>query len=174
MTKRIAELSAEDKAYDGHFTFGANTDSHDLEMPLIPVGPTDGLSLDSLRETALAFTGQIEQLPPNFSAKKVGGQKAYVAARKGKDIGLSPVPVQVHRFDITAWEDPKMSFDILCSKGTYIRSFARDLGKVTGCGAHLSALRRTASGAFNLDECWSVEEFEARISTLPDPISAPG
>jgi tRNA pseudouridine55 synthase len=174
MTKRIAELSAEDKAYDGHFTFGANTDSHDLEMPLIPVGPTDGLSLDTLRETALAFTGQIEQLPPNFSAKKVGGQKAYVAARKGKDIGLSPVPVQVHRFDITAWEEPKMSFDILCSKGTYIRSFARDLGKVTGCGAHLSALRRTASGAFNLDECWSVEEFEARISTLPDPISAPG
>ena len=173
MTKRIAELSAEDKAYDGHITFGANTDSHDLEMPLIPVGTTEGLQLESLREFAVDFTGEIDQLPPNFSAKKVGGQKAYVAARKGKEIGLSPVKVKVHRFDVTSWEDPTMGFDILCSKGTYIRSFARDMGKVTGCGAHLSALRRTASGAFRLDQCWSIEDFEARISTLPAPVSTP-
>lgn len=170
MTKRISELSAEDKAYDGHITFGANTDSHDLEMPLVPVGPTDGLSLASLRETALDFTGDIDQLPPTFSAKKVDGQKAYVAARKGKDIGLSPVQVKVHRFEVKDWRDPVMDFDILCSKGTYIRAFARDLGKVTGCGAHLSALRRTASGAFGINQCWSIAEFEARISALPAPI----
>jgi len=122
----------------------------------------------------LEFTGEIDQLPPNFSAKKVGGQKAYIAARKGKDIGLSPVAVKVHRFDVTGWENPTMTFDILCSKGTYIRSFARDMGKVTGCGAHLSALRRTASGAFKLDECWSIEEFESRISALPAPVPTPG
>ena len=170
MTKRINELTAEDKAYDGHMTFGATTDSHDLETELKPGGTTENLTLTSLATHAEALTGAIQQLPPHFSAKKVGGQKAYVAARKGRDIGLAPVEVTVHSFSLTAWEDPVLSFDILCSKGTYIRALARDMGKAAGCGAHLSSLCRTASGQFKLSECWSIGEFETHLARLPDPV----
>ena len=170
MTKRINELTAEDKAYDGHMTFGATTDSHDLETELKPGGATGDLTLASLETHAEGLTGTIEQLPPHYSAKKVGGQKAYVAARKGRDIGLAPVEVTVHRFNLTGWEDPVLSFDILCSKGTYIRALARDMGKAAGCGAHLSSLRRTASGHFALSECRSIDEFEAHLDQLPAPV----
>jgi tRNA pseudouridine55 synthase len=172
MTKRIAELSAEDKAYQGHMTFGSTTESLDLESTPIPGGSTEALDLANLREAAVEFTGAIEQLPPIFSAKKVGGRRAYRAARKGEDIALSPVSVNVHRFDVTDWSDPIMSFDVLCSKGTYIRALARDMGKSTGAGAHLSSLCRTASGDFPLSECWSLDTFEARLNALPAPVQA--
>jgi tRNA pseudouridine55 synthase len=172
MTKRINALTAEDKTYDGHMTFGATTDSHDLETELQPGGPTAHLTLEHLHTHAAEMTGPIEQLPPHFSAKKVGGQKAYVAARKGKDIGLSPVEVTIHRFDLTDWSPPILSFDVRCSKGTYIRAIARDMGKATGSGAHLSSLRRTASGDFNLSDCMSLADFEARLDALPAPIAA--
>lgn len=172
MTKRINELTAEDKAYDGHMTFGATTESHDLESAPQPSGHTAELTLEALQDAAATLTGPIDQLPPTFSAKKVNGQKAYVAARKGQDIGLRSVQVSVHRFDIISWDRPVMGFDILCSKGTYIRALARDMGKATGAGAHLSALRRTASGNFGLDQCWTLEALEARLAALAAPIVA--
>ena len=172
MTKRINALTAEDKSYDGHITFGARTESHDLESPLIPGGPTDAITDEQLANAARGLTGVIEQLPPTFSAKKVGGQKAYVAARKGIDIGLTPVSVTLHRFDITDWSNPVMSFDIRCSKGTYIRAIARDMGEAVGCGAHLSGLRRTASGTFPLTDCTTLEAFEAALKALPAPVKA--
>ena len=124
MTKRINELTAEDKAYDGHITFGSTTDSHDLETEPQPSGDTSGLTLDALHGAIGPLTGSIQQVPPRFSAKKVNGQKAYIAARKGKDIALRTADVIVHRFDITDWTCPVMSFDILCSKGTYIQRVA--------------------------------------------------
>lgn len=172
MTKRINELTAEDKRYEGHMTFGATTDSHDLETELKPVGTTDDLDLEVLKGHAADLTGPIEQLPPTFSAKKVGGQKAYIAARKGRDIGLTPVPVMVHRFEVTSWADPVMGFDITCSKGTYIRALARDMGRDAGCGAHLSSLRRSASGDFTLSSCMTLETLESRLEALPDPLPA--
>lgn len=172
MTKRINELTAEDKSYDGHITFGARTESHDLESPLIPGGPTEAIAMADLTAAAHRLTGDIAQLPPTFSAKKVGGQKAYVAARKGIDIGLAPVPVTLHRFDVTEWSNPVMSFDIRCSKGTYIRAIARDMGEALGCGAYLSHLRRTASGSFPLSDCTTIAAFEAALEALPAPVKA--
>ena len=172
MTKRINELTAADKSYDGTITFGATTESHDLESPLIPGSDPAGLDIASLESAAAALTGEIDQLPPTFSAKKVGGRKAYVAARKGEDIGLTPVPVTVHRFDITEWANPVLSFDIRCSKGTYIRALARDIGNATGTGAHLSSLRRTASGEFPLGDCMDLDTFAARLEALPAPVPA--
>ena len=112
-------------------------------------------------------------MPPLYSAKKVAGQKAYIAARKGKEIALRNAEVTVHQFDITNWSCPVMDFDIRCSKGTYIRSLARDIGDITQVGAHLSALRRTASGDFSLKDCWSIEELLARLEALPAPLPKP-
>ena len=169
MTKRINELTAEDKSYEGHITFGSVTDSHDLETELRPVGDPGGLTIETLKEYTAELTGKIQQMPPLYSAKKVNGQKAYIAARKGKEIALRNAEVTVHRFDITNWSCPVMDFDIRCSKGTYIRSLARDLGDVTKAGAHLSALRRTASGDFQIKDCWSIEEFLTRLEALPAP-----
>ena len=169
MTKRINELTAEDKAYDGHITFGSTTDSHDLETEPQPSGEASGLTREALDETVATLTGDLQQIPPRFSAKKVNGQKAYIAARKGKDIQMRVAEVTVKRFDITDWTSPVMGFDILCSKGTYIRALARDAGKATGVGAHLSALRRTASGDFRLEDCLSLDAFLSQLEALPAP-----
>ena len=169
MTKRINELTAEDKAYDGHITFGSTTDSHDLETEPQPSGDASELTREALDETVATLTGDLQQIPPRFSAKKVNGQKAYIAARKGQDIQMRVSEVTVKRFDITDWTSPVMGFDILCSKGTYIRALARDAGKATGVGAHLSALRRTASGDFQLEDCLSLDTFLSRLEALPAP-----
>ena len=166
MTKRIHELAADDKAYDGHMTLGSVTDSHDLETEIRTTSDTTALDLKDLQHATAGLTGNLDQMPPVFSAKKVNGQKAYLAARKGRDIALRAAPVTVHRFDITDWSCPIMGFDILCSKGTYIRALARDLGEATGTGAHLSALRRTASGQFQLKDCWSLDSFLSRLEGL--------
>jgi tRNA pseudouridine55 synthase len=169
MTKRINELTAEDKHYDGHMTFGATTDSHDRETEIKPKGDPSTLDLGSLRDATAQLTGTISQMPPMYSAKKVGGQTAYKAARKGKEIALQPVDVSVHSFEITQWDTPKMGFDIRCSKGTYIRALARDMGEITERGAYLSALRRTASGDFPISSCWTIDEFSSRLEGLPPP-----
>ena len=169
MTKRINELTAEDKAYDGHMTFGATTDSHDLETEPQPSGDPSGLTLEQLQDAVATQTGPLQQVPPRFSAKKVNGQKAYIAARKGRDIALRTAEVNVRRFDITDWSNPVMGFDIVCSKGTYIRALARDAGKATGVGAHLSSLRRTASGDFLIEDCLSLDAFLDQLQHLPPP-----
>ena len=169
MTKQIQVLTADDKTYDGHMTLGAVTDSHDLETEVKPSGDPSGIGMAELHEATRNLTGELAQMPPMFSAKKVDGQKAYVAARKGKEIALRKAEVTVHRFDITSWETPVMGFNIHCTKGTYIRALARDLGETAGCGAYLSELRRTASGTFKLSDCMSLEALLARFETLPAP-----
>ena len=134
-----------------------------------PSGDPNSLTLDALHDAIGPLTGPIQQVPPRFSAKKVNGQRAYIAARKGKDIALRNADVTVHSFDITDWSCPVMGFNILCSKGTYIRAIARDAGKATGIGAHLSSLRRTASGTFKLEDCLSIDAFLKRLEALPTP-----
>ena len=171
MTKQINVLTADDKVYDGHMTLGGVTDSHDLETEVKPSGDPSEISMADLQEATGKLTGDLAQMPPMFSAKKVDGQKAYVAARKGKEIALRKAEVTVRRFDITSWKAPVMSFDIHCSKGTYIRALARDLGEATGCGAYLSELRRTASGTFKLADCMSLEALLERLAALPAPVS---
>lgn len=173
MTKKINLLMSEDKEYDGHMTLGAETDSHDLETEVRVTGDANGISIEELALATGKLTGKLAQMPPMFSAKKVGGQKAYVAARKGQEIALRTADVTVHKFAPTTWDCPQMGFDIHCSKGTYIRALARDLGKTLGCGAHLSSLRRTASGKFSLADCWSLASFLERLEALPAPPPVP-
>jgi tRNA pseudouridine55 synthase len=158
---RLAQFyNAADKRYRGTIRFGLATDSFDAEGD--PLGPeqTVHLSLEEIRAAAASFTGKLEQLPPPFSAKKVGGVPAYKLARKGKEVTLEPRPVEVKEFQIAAWESPLAEFTAWVSSGTYVRTLAHDLGRALGPGAHLAALVRTAVREFTLDEAHSLEKLE--------------
>ncbi|NOS90660.1 MAG: tRNA pseudouridine(55) synthase TruB [Cyclobacteriaceae bacterium] len=160
MTKRIEEFQAQEKEYTGSFTIGQTTASSDLETP--PTEPVDlsGITEMAIRETTQKFIGTIQQVPPIHSAIKVDGKRAYKFARKGQELILPPREVSISEFTITAIEKPLVRFRIVCSKGTYIRSIARDFGKELGVGAYLSELVRTRIGAFRLEDSISVEAVE--------------
>ncbi len=160
MTKRIEEFQAQEKEYIGSFTIGQTTASSDLETP--PTEPLDvsGITEIVIRESAQKFIGTIQQVPPVHSAIKVDGKRAYKFARKGQELILPPREVSISAFDITSIDKPVIRFRIVCSKGTYIRSIARDFGKELGVGAYLSELVRIRIGAFRLEDSISVEEVE--------------
>jgi tRNA pseudouridine55 synthase len=133
------------KQYEGEMRFGLATSTYDREG----TPTTEERPLEGDVETAMqAFTGFIDQVPPPFSAKKIGGEPAYKLARKNQPVEMSAVRVEVRDFQITSFDPPLMKFRVVCSPGTYVRSLAHDLGKRLGCGAHLTALRRTQSGQF--------------------------
>lgn len=162
-TKLAGELTNEDKRYTATFTLGARTASHDLETPVEAGGSIEEFTAEDVRCAMLGMEGEVMQVPPLFSAKRVDGQRAYTLARKGQERTLPPVPVTIRSFRLLSY-DPMHGVavaDIVCSKGTYIRSMARDLGEVLGCGAYLSALRRTASGRFSIDDAVTIADFEA-------------
>lgn len=167
MTKRINELTGLDKTYEGHFLLGATTPSYDLETEPENHRPTEHLTPEQVREAARNFVGEQDQMPPMYSAKQVGGQRAYTAARKGKTLELKPHRVTIHHFEVDTSELPRVGFRIVCSKGTYIRSIARDLGQALGCGAHLIDLRRTAIGDHAITDAVSPEAFAAALSPTP-------
>lgn len=160
MTKRIEEFQAQEKEYTGSFTIGQTTASSDLETP--PTEPVDvsGITEIAIREATQKFIGTIQQVPPIHSAIKVDGKRAYKFARKGQELILPPREVSISAFDITSIEKPVIRFRIVCSKGTYIRSIARDFGKELGVGAYLSELVRTRIGEFRLEDSISVEAVE--------------
>lgn len=160
MTKRIEEFMGQEKEYTGKFVLGKTTPSHDLETEVNEEKDISHLTDDKIYEAVLPFIGTISQLPPMHSAIKIGGKRAYEFARKGKDIQLSPREVQVDEFEITAIKLPEVSFRVVCSKGTYIRSLARDFGNMLGVGAYLSALCRTRIGTFTLANAIEVEQVE--------------
>ncbi len=136
------------KEYLGEMRFGFSTNTYDREgIPASEPRPLKS-SVREIEDAVGALTGKISQVPPPFSAKKIGGVASYKLARKGRMIEASPVPVEVHKFEITGLDLPLMQFRVVCSAGTYIRSLAYDLGEKLGCGAHLTALRRTMSGEF--------------------------
>ncbi|MBI3236856.1 MAG: tRNA pseudouridine(55) synthase TruB [Chlamydiales bacterium] len=147
----------QDKEYRGRLLLGIATESYDPEgaitfqSPLIP-------SLEQIQETLLQFQGTISQIPPMFSAKKVGGKKLYELARKGIEIPRAPVNITVS-IQLLSYEYPHLDIHIACSKGTYIRSLAHDIGNVLGCGAHLCSLERSRSGRFSLSDCCTVEQL---------------
>jgi tRNA pseudouridine55 synthase len=151
MTKRIEEFMGMEKEYTGTFVVGLTTPSHDLETQPEDQQPIDHLSEDDFRDAVKPFIGTISQIPPIHSAIRVGGKRAYSFARKGQELELKPREVDVTEFEITGIELPKVHFRVVCSKGTYIRSLARDYGKALGCGAYLSALCRTRIGRFKLE-----------------------
>lgn len=159
MTKRIEEFMGQEKEYTGKFILGQTTPSHDLETEVSEKSDISHLTVQIIKEATLPFQGTIQQLPPQHSAIRIGGKRAYEFARKGKDIELKPREVQISTFEITAVELPTVSFRIVCSKGTYIRSIARDYGNALGVGAYLSELCRTRIGSFLLADAQTIDEI---------------
>lgn len=152
MTKQIDTFQAWEKEYTGTISLGKTTPSYDLETPFDSEAPFDHITEEQLLATAAQLTGALQQIPPAHSAIKVGGKRAYKSARAGQELKLEPRAVQVHTFEITGFSLPDVQFRIVCSKGTYIRSLARDFGLILGTGAHLSALRRTRIGEKHVDD----------------------
>jgi tRNA pseudouridine55 synthase len=166
MTKQIDHLQAGIKEYTGSIKFGQTTPSYDLETTPEGAFPTEHLSLDSITAAALSLTGNLMQRPPDFSAKQIDGKRAYKAARRGERVDLPPVPITVHEFRVPSFENLSIDFHITCSKGTYIRSLAHDIGQHLGSGSHLTALRRVASHPFRVDDALSVDELLQKLTEL--------
>lgn len=158
-TKRIEEIQAQEKEYTGTFTIGQTTPSYDLETEINETYDFTHLSPEELHAATLPFIGKIEQVPPIYSAVKVDGQRAYKLARRGEEPEIKPKSIEIITFELTAIEGPVVSFRVVCSKGTYIRSLARDFGKALGCGAHLSSLRRTRIGGYNVSDALTIEDI---------------
>ncbi|MEM9143472.1 MAG: tRNA pseudouridine(55) synthase TruB [Bacteroidota bacterium] len=150
-TKRIEQLQGQEKEYTGTFTLGATTPSYDLETAVDRTFPVDHISKRRIRETVDCFLGEIDQAPPLFSALKKDGKRLYEYAREGKQIEVKTRKVHLYVFEINGDRFPELDFRVVCSKGTYIRALAHDFGKALGSGAHLSALRRTKIGSYNVD-----------------------
>lgn len=158
-TKRLSEFQGLDKTYTGTLKLGATTPSYDSETKEDTQYPTEHINRDVLEEAKQQFVGAIEQYPPIFSAIKVNGQPLYKKARKGESVEVEPRNVHIHRFDIARIELPFVDFSVECSKGTYIRSLAHDLGKAAASGAYLTALRRTHIGKYSVDNAWQLDEL---------------
>lgn len=159
---RLAQyFSSSEKSYTGAIRFGFSTDTYDAEG--VAAGPdlAPQLTLDEVRAAAARFQGEMEQMPPAYSAKKIAGIPAYKLAREGKPVELGAARVRIDCFEITGLEGAEAVFEMNISAGGYVRSVAHELGQDLGCGAHLSKLRRTRAGAFALDEAHTLEELEA-------------
>jgi tRNA pseudouridine55 synthase len=158
-TKKIKEYMSLEKEYTGTFNLGASTPTYDLESEPQNFKEVGDISIDMLRETTKQFTGEISQVPPIYSAIKQAGKPVYVLARKGVDVKLEPRKITVYEFEITKVELPIISFRVVCTTGTYIRSLANDFGTALGCGAYLSSLCRTRIGEFTLDQSTPIGEW---------------
>lgn len=166
-TKLIDELQSGVKEYIADIALGATTPSFDLETEIDATYPTDHITRKLVEDTLRRFTGTIEQVPPAFSAVKVDGKRAYELARKGKDVELKPKLLVIDEIELLDFAPDKIRVRVVCSKGTYIRALARDIGEALGSGAHLTALRRTRVGKYTLDDCLSVERAAAVIAAAP-------
>lgn len=164
-TKQISELQGLFKEYTGTFYIGATTPSYDLETEIDQHFPTEHIDKALLEETRTSFIGVIEQKPPIFSAIKKDGKRLYEHARKGEEVEIASRPITIHEFELTRTTLPEIDFRVACSKGTYIRSLAFDFGKALHSGAHLTALRRTKIGHFNIEKAVSLEVFEQQIKS---------
>jgi tRNA pseudouridine55 synthase len=156
-TTKLSEFQGLDKAYSGVMTLGATTDSYDKETPEENHKPYAHVTETSISEAAKTFTGEIDQVPPIYSAIKVDGKPLYKSARKGQEVEIASRRVVIHQFTIVSVQLPYVHFNVSCSKGTYIRSLAHDMGQMLGCGAYLSALRRTNIGEYRVEDAWQVD-----------------
>src|SRR5690606_27533801 len=158
-TKTINGLQAQEKEYTGDITLGATTPSYDLETEINAHFPIDHITEEMIHGATLDFIGDIEQIPPVFSALKKDGKRLYEYAREGKEVEIKKRTIHIAQFEITKIAMPIIQFRVVCSKGTYIRSLAHDFGKALHSGAHLSALKRTKIGEYNVNNSVSPEEF---------------
>ncbi|MEQ9581609.1 MAG: tRNA pseudouridine(55) synthase TruB [Arenibacter sp.] len=158
-TKTINELQGQEKEYTGTITLGGTTPSFDLETEINENFPVHHITNELIHSTTAQFIGNIEQIPPVFSALKKDGKRLYEYAREGKEVEIKKRGVTITEFEITAIELPMVYFRVVCSKGTYIRSLAHDFGKDLQSGAHLSSLKRTKIGDYNVNKAITPEEF---------------
>lgn len=159
-TKRIEEFQYHTKEYIATLQLGATTPSYDLEKEIDATFPTGHITRELVEETLQRFVGTIEQVPPVFSACKVDGKRAYELARKGDEVRLKPKTLVIDEIELLACNLPEIKIRVVCSKGTYIRALARDIGEALHSGAHLTGLIRTRVGEVALDCCMKVEDFE--------------
>ncbi|MCK9163158.1 MAG: tRNA pseudouridine(55) synthase TruB [Bacteroidales bacterium] len=162
-TKRIEEFQNTDKEYTGSFTLGATTPSFDLEHPIDQTFPIEHITPESISDTSKQFIGIQDQVPPLFSAKWVDGKRAYKLARENQVVELKPKEIEIKEFEITSIEMPVVNFRIVCTKGTYIRSIARDFGLSLNSGAYLSSLCRTRIGDFHIEDATKIEDIETLL-----------
>ncbi len=174
-TKRIEELQSGVKEYVATIALGATTPSFDLETEIDATYPTDHITRELVEEALARFTGRIEQIPPAFSACKVDGVRAYKLARKGSDVELKPKVLVIDEMELLQFAPTEIVVRVVCSKGTYIRALARDIGEALGSGGHLSALRRTRVGDVTADKCLSVQQAAELVKcvTLEFPADYP-
>lgn len=162
-TKKLNDLQGLPKSYTGTIKLGATTASYDAEEKEDKIFPLDNITPELIELTRQKFVGEIEQVPPMFSAIKVDGQPLYKKARKGEMVEVKPRTVEISDFKITKIDMPFLDFEVSCSKGTYIRSLAYDFGKAMNNGAYLTELRRTQVGDFYIEEAWNLEELIRHI-----------
>lgn len=162
-TKEIESLQAHDKEYVATLQLGASTASHDMEHPVDEVFPTDGITRERAEEVLRTFVGDVQQVPPVYSAVCVNGKRAYQLSRKGKDFEIQAKQVRIDEIELLHFDSElmQMSIRVCCGKGTYIRSLARDIGEALGSGAYLTSLCRTRSGRVTLNHCVTLEQFPA-------------
>lgn len=175
MTKQIDELQAHVKEYVAEVTLGATTPSFDLETQIDATYPTDHITREQVEQVLQQqFVGCIKQVPPSYSACKVDGHRAYKMARKGKEVELKAKELVIDEIELLDYSMPKIVIRVVCSKGTYIRALARDIGEALGSGAHLTALRRTRVGGVRVEDCLQVPEMldllEEAQMVMPDEI----
>lgn len=161
-TKRIEELQAHSKEYTATLQLGATTPSYDMEHPVDATFPTSHITRESIENVLARFVGDIEQVPPSYSACKINGSRAYELKRKGKDVELTPKNIHIDSIELTDFDEEtmRMGIRVNCGKGTYIRALARDIGRALGSGAYLTTLCRTRVGEFTIDRCLDLDEVE--------------
>lgn len=174
-TKRIEELQAGVKEYVATVALGATTPSFDLETKIDATYPTDHITRELVESALKRFTGRIEQIPPMYSACKVDGKRAYSMARKGADVELKPKVLMIDELELLDFKPEEITIRVVCSKGTYIRALARDIGQALSTGAHLSALRRTRVGDVSVGDCLEMDKALDMIATaeieMPDDMT---
>lgn len=166
-TKRITELQGQAKEYTGTFYIGATTPSYDLETEIDQTFPTEHIDEALINLTVKKFLGEIDQKPPIYSAIKKDGVRLYEHARAGETIEIASRKTTIHEFEITRIALPEVDFRVVCSKGTYIRSLAYDFGKALQSGSHLTVLRRTKIGAYDVKDAVDIIDFESSIVLSP-------
>ncbi len=165
-TKKINEYMAQEKEYTGDLTLGAVTPTYDLESKPQNLKDISGITRDKILNTSKRFIGEIMQVPPAHSAIKIDGKRVYEMARQGKEVKIEPRKIIIKEFEITNIQMPVVSFRVVCTTGTYIRSLANDFGTALGCGAYLSRLCRTRIGDSKLEDAKSMKEWEEEINKI--------
>lgn len=166
-TKRIEELQAHTKEYEAVIRLGATTPSYDLETEVDAEYPWEHISRDDVESVLKKFVGRISQVPPAYSACKVDGKRAYKMARKGKEVEIKPKELVIDEMELLSANLPEITVRVVCSKGTYIRALARDIGEALQSGGHLTALRRTRVGEVRAEDCEAVDGLVGRLKTEP-------